>query len=90
MAGVPDAPLEPTYISSDSTSITVQLYESPNINGSPITNYKVVRDSGDYASDLTIEETGYDGFSTQFTLENLTAGKLYRIAYIAVNLEGES
>lgn len=48
MAGVPDSPLEPTYVSSDSTSITVQLYESPNINGSPIINYKIVRDAGDY------------------------------------------
>lgn len=66
-SGVPDAPLEPSYVQSDSTSITVQLYDSPSINGSPITGYKIVRDDGDYNSDdLTIEETSYDGHSSQF------------------------
>lgn len=88
---MPDAPPKPSYVQSDSTSITVQLYDSENINGSPITQYKIVRDDGDYASDdLSIEETTYDGHSTQFTILDLTPGKIYRIATIAVNAEGSS
>jgi hypothetical protein len=90
-SGVPDAPPKPTYVQSDSTSITVHLYDSPNINGSPITEYKIVRDDGDYASDdLAIEETTYDGHSVQFTIMNLTPGSIYRVASIAVNAEGSS
>jgi hypothetical protein len=90
MAGVPDAPLKPTYISSTDTTITVQLYESMDSNGAPITGYVLYRDLGDNLSDLTEQEANYDGTSMQFTLESLTLGVIYKIALLAHNSEGSS
>ena len=90
MAGVPEAPPKPSYISSTDTTITVQLYETQNSNGSPITGYELWRDEGDDTSDLTVQETNYDGVSTDYQLTGLTPGVIYKIATLAVNNEGKS
>lgn len=90
MAGVPEAPQKPLYLWSTSTSITVQLLTSRNSNGAPITGYEVWRDMGNDQSDLTINETSYDGKSNNFTIKGLTPGVTYRIASLAINSEGAS
>lgn len=64
MAGVPEKPLKPAYIESDATSITVQLFESPSINGAPITQYKVMRDAGSHSSELATEVVTFEGFTS--------------------------
>lgn len=90
MAGVPNAPPKPTYISSTSTSITVQFYPTSNSNGAAINGYEIWRDLGDYSSGLVFEETTYDGVSMQFTLTGLTPGAVYKIANLAKNSQGSS
>ena len=91
MAGVPQAPPKPTYISSTDTAITVQLYKSTHMNGAPITSYEVWRDIGDNdSSGLTTQELSYDGTSMQFTVNGLTAGSIYKIASLCTNSEGDS
>lgn len=90
MAGVPQKPPKPSYMSSTDTTITVQLYESLYSNGAPITGYELFRDSGDHTSELTTKETSYDGSSMQFTVESLTPGVVYKIAVLAYNSEGSS
>lgn len=88
MAGIPTVPPKPTYISSDSTSITVQLYQSEWSNGSPITSYEVWTDQGDNLSEIDTKETLYDGSSMSYTLTGLTPGLVYKIAVKASNVEG--
>ena len=90
MAGVPEAPQKPLYLWSNSTSITVELLTSRNSNGAPITSYEVWRDIGNSLSELTINETTFDGKSNNFTIRGLTPGVIYRIASLAKNSEGAS
>lgn len=53
-ASVPAAPPKPVYLSSTSTSITLQLYETADNGGSKITGYTLERDAGDLASQIDI------------------------------------
>jgi hypothetical protein len=91
MAGVPRQPLKPSYISSTDTTITVQLYPSPDTNGAPIQGYRLYRDiGGDDSDGVTTEEVSYDGISMTFTIQGLSSGVVYKIALLAVNSEGSS
>jgi hypothetical protein len=85
MAGVPNAPPKPQYISSTDTTMTVQFFETQKSNGAPITGYQVWRDIGDNQSDLIIQETLYDGHSMQFTIVGMNPGSIYKIASLAMN-----
>lgn len=90
MAGVPNTPKKPTYISSTATTITIQLYDSIYSDGAPILGYQVWRDLGDNLSELATKETNYDGKSLQYQLTGLTPGVTYKIASLAFNSEGSS
>jgi len=46
-AGVPKAPPAPLFLEADSTSVTIQVLETQDNNGAPITAYEVWRDNGD-------------------------------------------
>lgn len=58
----PIAPPAPYYVSSTSSTITLGLDETSDNSGSKITSYKIMRDAGDLQSDISIEETSYNGF----------------------------
>ena len=90
MAGVPNTPNKPTYISSTATTITIQLYDSYYSDGAPILGYQVWRDLGDNLSELTTQDSSYDGKSLQYQLTGLTPGVTYKIASLAFNSEGSS
>jgi len=69
MAGSPQAPPQPTYVSSTSTTITIQIQATLSTNGSPITRYEIWRDLGSNdAAGLTTNVTSYDGKSMQFQI----------------------
>ena len=53
--------------------------------GSAITSYYLERDTGNLATEVTTLVSGYDGISSTYTVTGLTAGKLYRFQYYAVN-----
>ena len=46
-ANIPEAPLQPSYVSSTSTTITISLPRSLDDGGSPISSYKLWVDEGD-------------------------------------------
>jgi hypothetical protein len=91
MAGKPDAPPAPTYLSSTDSTITVQLYRTLEANGAPIERYEVWRDGG-ADDDLGIQtnQTTYDGHAMTFELAGLQTGVIYKIAAVAVNSQGDS
>ncbi len=88
-ATIPLAPPKPRYKDSDSTTITLSFDISPDNGGSKITKYKLLRDSGNLASEVNIE-VSYDGFSSTCQVTGLTPGKKYRFEYYAVNAFGDS
>lgn len=72
------------------TSITIGLQETSDNGGSLITQYMIFRDGGDLSTPVEIKIEDYDGFSEQFTVTGLEAGKKYRFDYYAVNEFGTS
>lgn len=88
-ATVPQRPAKPTFVTADSTSLTIALEESILDGGQLITEYEVFAKapSGEWS-----ELTSYDGMSSQFTIatDELTAGVIYRLKYRAVNAYGVS
>ena len=47
MAGVPKVPPAPEFVSANTNSITIDVLESENANGSPISRYQIWRDIGE-------------------------------------------
>jgi hypothetical protein len=45
-ANVPVKPPVPVYVSSTSTSITINLMQTPDDGGTPVIGYKIFRDAG--------------------------------------------
>jgi hypothetical protein len=94
-AVTPDAPPQPTYISSSDSSITISFQRSPNDGGLPIIDYLLEVDEGDVSSDFN-PVVGYsfsdDGYSTAVdaTLNSMTAGLMYRFRVRAQNALGFS
>ena len=89
-AKVPTAPPKPVLVSATDTSITLGLTETSDNGGSEILRYVLKRDAGDLSSGVDIEVTDYDGFSRQFEVTGLDAGKKYRFKFAAVNEFGSS
>jgi len=93
-ATVPQAPLQPSLLSSTQTSITILVPRSQDNMGSPITSYKLYVDAGDDFTSSFSQVMSYDGLSEQHTLEtttdSLTTGLVYRIKSVAVNEYGDS
>jgi hypothetical protein len=82
-AVVPDAPAQPTYISSSDSQIVIAFQRSQNDGGLAVTNYDLEMDAGDIASSFS-PVTGYS-FSTNgysyivLAAQNaMTAGLFYR------------
>lgn len=61
----PSKPSAPVYISSSATSITLQFIEPDERGGSPITAFKLYRDTIGTAPNYTL---AYEGISSQYTL----------------------
>ena len=90
----PDAPLPVTLISSASTSITVQVHDSEDNQGSPIVTYSLYVDEGSLGSQFSIyenldpqDEATYTGV---VTLTGLTPGAKYGFYAKATNSIGQS
>jgi hypothetical protein len=88
-ATVPLAPPEPTYVSSTSTYITLNIPRSLDDSGSPITGYKLFVDSGD---DFTSSYSQVLAYNSQisYAVTGLVTGKVYRFITCAINLYGDS
>lgn len=90
---MPDKPsTAPTNVAASTTATVINIvYNALNIDqsgGSPITNYNVYIDDGnDGAFGAAISNTLATTYSTSAL--TLTAGKVYRFKYSAVNVEGE-
>lgn len=89
----PGKPPAPTYISSDSDSISLQLYPTTETNGLTITRYHLYRDQGSLTSNFS-EITSYLGTDMTFDVTvgnetNMTVGTEYRFYFTARNSLGE-
>jgi hypothetical protein len=88
---IPDAPAQPTYLSSTDTTITLSFSRSTDDGGSLITGYELsvnneIISDYDYATDVFTYTV-----STSLTLTTtLTTGQVYQFAYRAVNSKGNS
>ena len=82
-------------ISTDATSININVPRSTDDQGSPITSYKVFVDAGnDFTSGFS-QATSYDGSSTTFAFTVLDPlvpvnGRVYRLYVVAGNVIGDS
>ena len=89
-ATMPSAPPTPYYISSTSTSIKLGFTKTDDNQGSKITHYSLMRDSGDLSSEITTQETDYNGQDLSYTVSSLESGLVYRFTYHAHNEFGVS
>lgn len=90
-ASVPGRPEPPRYVSSTSTSMTLEFDKVEDNGGSPISNYVMYVDKGDRNF---VEVTLYNGQSLTWTITqtdeaDLLTGELYLFKISAVNLIGE-
>ena len=94
-AVTPDAPAQPTYISSKDSEIIISFQRSQNDGGLPIIDYKLEVDEGDVTSDFN-SVVGYsfsnNGYSAKIdaTLNTMTPGLLYRFRVRSQNNLGYS
>lgn len=92
-ATVPRAPLAPTLVTSDSSSLTLQINPSLDNGGSPIIAYKLFMDNGTLGSDFTLVDTFTDAYVT-YTLDSINdpieSGGKYRFIAVATNSIGDS
>ena len=93
-ANVPVAPLQPMFVSSTQTTVTLSLPRSQDNQGSPITGYKLWVDAGDDFTSSFREVTSYNGWDVEFTtdavIDLLVTGKTYRFKTQASNAFGDS
>lgn len=93
-ANIPTAPLQLSYISSTTDTVTLSLPRSMDNGGSPITHYKLYVDEGDDFTSSFSEVPSYNGQDVEFTsnaaLDGLVTGKTYRFKTCAVNEYGDS
>lgn len=91
----PNAPQQPTYISSTDEEIVIAFQRSSNDGGLPIINYKLEVDEGEIPSDFN-EVIGYsfndDGYSTKVdaALNSMVPGLMYRFRVRSQNALGYS
>jgi titin len=90
MAGVPERPPPPVFVSADATSITLEVLPSRDSNGSPISSYELWRDSGENLEAISIQVADFDGGTTVHQVTGLDPGLLYKFAVYAINAEGTS
>lgn len=93
-ANIPAAPLQLSYVSSTTETVTVSIPRSMDNGGSPITGYKLWVDAGDdFSSDFT-QVPSYNGqdveFTSDFDLDGLVTGSTYRLKSQATNEYGDS
>jgi len=86
LARPPRAPPKPLYISSDSSSITLQILPSLDSGGAAVLAHEVWTETGG----VLTQDTSYDGVSPTHTLSGLSAGEVYRTAVRARNVVGYS
>ena len=90
MAGVPERPPPPVFVSADATSITLEVSPSRDSNGSPILRYELWRDSGDNLEAISTQVAGFDGSTAMHQVTDLDSGLFYKFAVYAFNAEGPS
>ena len=90
VAGVPERPPRPLYLSSTATTIELQILPVIDNNGAIVTKYHLYRDLGDYSSTVSTPVTGYNGMDSTYTVTGLTPGVMYRFIVQAENSVGLS
>lgn len=90
MAGVPSRPFRPLYKSSTDTTIEIEIIPVLDNKGSYIQSYKVLRDNGDFNSDVDIVVGSFTGSTLTQTVSGLSPGVKYRFGITATNEIGES
>jgi len=91
----PEAPPQPSYVSSSDTEIVLAFGRSLDDGGSLILDYELQIDEGSLTSSFATEAT-YDFFTDGFSFavqaddNSLTAGLYYRFRYRAKNALGDS
>lgn len=80
-ATIPIAPPAPYYISSTATTITLGFLPTEDNQGSKITRYSLLRDSGDLQSGINVSVSNYYGHDSSYTVSGLSAGLVYRFTY---------
>jgi hypothetical protein len=86
LARAPSRPTKPLYVSSDSSSISIEVLPSDNNGGSTITAYEIWSET----DGISAEDSAYDGSARYHTLTGLTPGAVYRISVRSMNSEGYS
>lgn len=94
-ASTPSAPAAPQYVSSNDTTIVLNLFGSEDDGGAPILNYELDIDNGTLTSNFTPMSTysyAVNGFtfSVDSIANNLTTGTLYRFRFRSMNAMGYS
>lgn len=87
-ARIPDAPTPVQVVTSDSTSITLQMGTCEENGGSPLLTYTLYRDNGSLQSAFTDIYSGL--FQGQHQVTGLTPGLKYHFKITATNAIGES
>lgn len=91
VAGTPSTPDKPTFVSATTSSITIAIEPSESDNGSPVTQYAVYIDSGNFTSNVeTLDGTWIQGSGDYTLASTLTAGTVYRVGIVATNAAGSS
>lgn len=87
----PNAPLAPIYVSSTSTSITLQFIQPQILGGSPLVAFKLFVDTLSENANYRLIYTGSESTYTVNTVaNNLTTGVTYRFVLVASNVYGDS
>ena len=93
-ANQPAAPLRPSYNTSTTDTVTLNIPRSMDDGGSPILGYKLWRDQGNDFSSAFVEVPSYTDnselFTTSAALDGLETGKIYRFKTTAFNKPQET
>ena len=85
VAGAPSTPPAPRLVSASAGNIRIYISSVDSDNGSPIKNYHVYIDSGDYSSEVTTKHGSSSTGEVEYTITGLTPGAIYRVGIIAEN-----
>jgi hypothetical protein len=89
-AELPTPPINPSLISSTSSTIHFQWYESVTSGGTPVQDYQIYWDSGSQGSEFSLLKDSTLGMTSYFQQSGLTSGHYYQFKILALNHIGLS
>jgi hypothetical protein len=90
-ATVPQRPPKPAFVTADSTSVSLRLFESEHDGGQLIEKYELYVNIGGASPSFNKVES-YDGFASELSVgsPDVTPGQIYKFIYRAYNSYGYS